>query len=142
MSQLALFVLPEHAAPALAAVPSEIVDIEREDWTADPDDAYRLAELVCEQAVEDLADLSDEGREWRWDAQCWLGHKGDAPCSVEWCALALGVDVERLIETIDERVWLARSVAYWHRRDVEAAHHPEQPGLPIEDAPVREACRG
>lgn len=132
MSQLALFLLPE-PPPALSLVVSE-PEVEREDWTPDADDAYRLAELVCEQVVEDLA---GDDAELRWDAECWIALDEDGHFA--WAAWALGVDAERLEAQIREQVRLRQSRAYWHRREIEAAHNAEQAVLALEDAPVARA---
>lgn len=125
MTQLALVIVP---APTLALVHSTAEPTDGQldalaaayvtaDWTPDAEDAERLASLLCEQAVEDLA--SDD-LALRLAVEDWLDI--DAEETFAWCAAVLGESVDRLEAQIREQVELRRSRAYWHRREIEAAH--------------------
>lgn len=121
MSTVALF---ELAPPTLTLVHSN--DTVRERWTADPDDARRVAELLCEQATEDLA---GEDAALRWDVEVWFDVDEDGHFA--FAAEALGVTEERLEAQIREQAALRRSRACWHRKAIEAAHNPDQGVLPL-----------
>ena len=85
--------------------------------------AHDLARLVVEQAIEDLAGW-DEAQ--RADVKTWMTDLEPEACGVEWCADTLGVSVEALIGWVFRAAHGRRLRRYIHRREIEAAHNPNQ----------------
>lgn len=91
---------------------------------AEPDHSARdLAQLVVQQAVEDLATVDPALRR---DVMRWMIACDAEACGIEWCATALGVSVEGLIRSVFEAAHGLRLRRYVHRREIEQMHNPAQ----------------